>query len=139
MLRGVRFLSCNGYNKNGQATTPADWFENITLVGNGSKHTCAVNTEGQVKCWGSGRDGVLDVPEVRDALVVRDGAGQVVREAELVRREGVRGSNARQDLERGLLQVVRAGKKKVVGLAVGNRHNCVVDVGLDVYCWGWNL
>lgn len=79
----------------------------------GGYTTCILDNKGIVQCWGANDSGQL-------------GRGTV--ELETMPNE--------KDPSKIRMAAVVQGLKKVVQLAVGSSHACVIDVEQAVYCWG---
>eukprot|EP00801_Mesodinium_rubrum_P002987 Mrub_02987.p1 GENE.Mrub_02987~~Mrub_02987.p1 ORF type:complete len:486 (+),score=151.30 Mrub_02987:61-1458(+) len=72
-LTSVNYLVCNGVNTFGVLSTPSDMSESLTFIGTGMTTACTRNMTGLLKCWGSGQDGLLDIPGRGVALDVQVG------------------------------------------------------------------
>jgi alpha-tubulin suppressor-like RCC1 family protein len=61
---GVQCAGSNGYGQlgnNGGGTAPVSGLSNVTIdaIAAGQAHTCALDNEGTVHCWGDNDDGEL--------------------------------------------------------------------------------
>jgi alpha-tubulin suppressor-like RCC1 family protein len=117
-------LSCWGLNAWGQLGTGKTDRQNVphfirhigtVSVALGAYTTCILDKNGIVQCWGANDLGQL-------------GRGTV--ELEAVPNE--------KDRSKVSMPAEVQGLKKVVQLAVGSSHACVIDVEQAVYCWGAN-
>lgn len=93
----------------------------VAHVATGTDHTCAVDMQGRVICWG------------------RNGAGQ------LGRSEGVEppeedepeyANRKSRDTGAQLGAAVVMGLPKAKAVALGHRHSCALSRGGQVHCWG---
>ncbi|AKT38420.1 RCC1 domain-containing protein [Chondromyces crocatus] len=85
----------------------------VALVA-GWAHTCALLSEGTVKCWGENRFGQLGLGDVEHRGDDADDMGDALPEVDL-------GAGA-----------------EVVSLAAGSAHTCALLRGGEVKCWGYN-
>lgn len=117
-------LMCWGLNMWGQlgnGRTDRQNFPHITghvgtvSVALGAFSTCILDNKGVVQCWGANNFGQL-------------GRGTV--ELETYPNE--------KDPSKIRMPAVVQGLNKVVQLAVGGSHACVIDVEQAVYCWGYS-
>lgn len=83
---------------------------NIVAIAGGSDHTCALDGNGGVWCWGANSNGELG-----------DGTTTERHQAAPV-----------------LAAAMGSPFVGAVDLTVGNRHSCLRKANGDVYCWGWN-
>lgn len=74
----------------------------------GALHTCAVDADGRVYCWGEGKFGRLGMGDGRNRAVPR------------------------------LVPGTGPDAKRVVDVSAGLNHTCAVTAGQRVFCWGWN-
>lgn len=81
-------------------------------VGCGAAHTCIIDGEGGVRCWGDGSRGAIGYDH---AVSVGDGAGPDVAQAG---------------------QVALGLGVAVASIACGSHHTCVIDDSNNVRCWG---
>jgi len=81
---------------------------NVTLIAAGASHTCAVLTNGSVRCWGSGSMGQLGYGRTNDI-----------------------GDN---ETPASVGDVPVGGN--VTHISLGQQHTCAVLVGGTVRCWG---
>ena len=77
-------------------------------IDTGGRHTCAVDVDHRVYCWGENRFGQLGVGDTRDRMVPR-----------LVPDSGPRNN-------------------PMVEISAGLNHTCGITVGQRLFCWGWN-
>ena len=83
-------------------------------VSAGTSHTCAVLSDGNLKCWGKNADGELGI-----GTVTNQGA-------------------AASDMQ--MLPVVDLGAGALaIDVSVGERHSCAILLGGALKCWGANL
>jgi alpha-tubulin suppressor-like RCC1 family protein len=118
-------VKCWGANINGQlgdgsttnSPTPVDVVglaTGIIAITTGGEHTCALRTDGAVKCWGWNAAGQLGDGTTTDRSSPVD-AG--------------RPTSPHGDAPRSF---------KVRSIAAGGRHTCAVTIEGDVWCWGRN-
>ncbi len=88
----------------------------IAALGAGGDHTCVVENDGDVFCWGSNEEGQL-------------GDGEDVGSHDACRGDTI-------DCSAMPVQVVLPGPAQMV--APAQQHTCALLVDGDVYCWGWN-
>jgi alpha-tubulin suppressor-like RCC1 family protein/murein DD-endopeptidase MepM/ murein hydrolase activator NlpD len=129
----------------------------VTALSAGNSHTCALTTSGGVKCWGANASGQLGdgTTVVRPAPVDVQGLGSGVtaiaagenRTCALTVNGGVKcwGSDLFGGLGRGTsggYQTVPLDvtglTRNVVAIAAGQWHNCALEVGGSIKCWGSN-
>ena len=89
-------------------TSPTDPnpLSDIETISNGSHHTCALMTNGQIKCWGYGGDGQL-------------GNGSTDNRTTPV--DVLTSSGPLSD---------------ITAISAGNRHTCALTINGNVKCWG---
>ena len=85
-------------------------WENIEA---GAEHTCALDEDGQIYCWGQGRYGQL---------------GYGGWEAKF--------SPTKVQFEQ--YSEIASGESKIVSIMSGSYHNCAISSSGNMYCWGWN-
>jgi alpha-tubulin suppressor-like RCC1 family protein len=118
-------VTCWGANINGQlgdgtttnSPTPVDvagLATGVTAIATGGEHTCAVTTDGAVKCWGWNAAGQL-------------GDGTTIDRSSPV--DVGPPTNAGASVQRSL---------KVRSVMAGGRHTCALTIEGDVWCWGRN-
>ena len=57
--KGITFLSCTGGNSHSQLSVPLTHVESLVeSFATGYLTSCAINHEGHLQCWGSGKDGL---------------------------------------------------------------------------------
>jgi alpha-tubulin suppressor-like RCC1 family protein len=121
----------------------------------GSFHTCALMSDGTIRCWGSNEQGRLgngtyddsfaptDVYGITSATVI-DTGGQ--HNCALLRDNTIRcwGGNDTGQLGDGTttssaVPVMSAvGLSNAIAVSAGNQHTCALDQGGTVWCWGDN-
>ena len=144
----------------------SDPLKNIVHLSARERHTCAVTSEGQIKCWGYGKSGLLGnggdetvtypVTVLADADgttpltgAVRVGSGQrsncALMEQSYVKcwGEGHSGQLGRNTFKSEKVPAfVVAGQwnnshlKDVVHLSVGGVHACALKANGTIECWG---
>lgn len=159
-------VACWGKNNAGQVgdgtnVTPrpvpavVPLLEDVVSVGTGDLHTCALNSQGEVYCWGDNLHGQLGVapaqaqfshspklieglPPVEKLVVGWANACGILAD------KTVRcwGRNNMGELGNGVLSPTELpmdpGLTNVVDLAMGNAHTCAVLADGTVDCWGGN-
>ncbi len=160
-------IKCWGYNYSGQLgdgirlnrSSPVDVVglaSGVQAIAAGKLHTCALTTEGGVKCWGDNtarglgdgtgfnRSSPVDV--VGLASGVQAIAAGKSHTCALTTQGGVKcwGGNHSGQLGDGT-QMIRSSPVDVVGLAsgmqaiaVGDNHTCALTTQEGVKCWGYN-
>ena len=81
----------------------------IAGISSGYFHTCALTTDGNVKCWGSGNDGRLGNKATINSLTPVDVHASLTDNSAL---DGI------------------------AGISSGNSHTCALTTGGNVVCWG---
>ncbi len=84
----------------------------VETAGLGLEHTCALLSNGEVRCWGAGANGRLGYGDTKD----RGDAPDTVPTR---------------------LPPIDLGPERAVGLAVGYKHTCAVTESGKLYCWGY--
>ena len=129
-----------------QANVPGTF----TQVAAGGRHTCALDTAGDVRCWGKNEEGQLgSVP----ASSAHETAGPVVVSGVIDLQASTSGMCARRS-DRSLVcwgdtthgdgsathseQVRTSPLDGVEKLALGFYHQCVIQTGGKLSCWGQN-
>ena len=128
----------------------------VTDIAAGTSHTCALTTDGGVKCWGAnsyGQLGVtpspnqsvpLDVEELTSGVqAIAAGASHTCA---LTTGGGVKcwGGNGYGQLgdalttDRAIPMDVSGLKSGVIDIAAGENHTCALTTGGGVKCWGAN-
>jgi alpha-tubulin suppressor-like RCC1 family protein len=160
-------VKCWGRNVRGElgdgTTTERDTPVDVTgltsraaAVAAGYVHTCAVTTDGGVKCWGSNSEGQLGDGTTIDRHTPVDVAGLASTAAAvtggsahtcaLTTGGGVQcwGRNESGQLGDGTTTGRRTPvdvilqANGVAAVAAGQVHTCAVTTGGGVKCWGWN-
>jgi alpha-tubulin suppressor-like RCC1 family protein len=158
---------CWGHNGNGRLgdgtlidrLSPTDVLgltEGVAEISAVGLHTCALTTEGGVKCWGANALGALGDGTTLDRIAAIDVSGLAHGVAEIgaggattcarTRGRGVKcwGWNGNGQLGDGTLlsrsePVDALGLTSIAaGLGTGNTHGCAVTVGGGAKCWGKN-
>ncbi len=167
-------VMCWGANENGQLgdgttldrTSPVDvegLGSGVAAITAGALHTCALTTQGGVKCWGHILIGPLTADErergtgtVTDSPTPVDveglGSGVVAVSAGTLHtcvvtkdggvkcwgynREGQLGNGSMTDAGEPVNVIGLASG--VVSVAAGWKHNCAVTSEGGLKCWGWN-
>lgn len=114
-------LYCWGWNRYGQVgmgivgdtayvTRPqlVVGINNIVQVSAGDNHTCVLQRNGEVRCWGDNYSGQLGVSTMTGVTASSTSAAVV------------------------------SGLSNVVAVASGGAHTCALMQRGDVACWGWN-
>ena len=102
---------------------------NVVQVGLGVRHGCALDAQGQIRCWGEAG------PQLGYGIPREDGVAGI---------GGTREPSAQYELmpERGVVQLGDAdgepGPDRSLRLFSGGRHNCAILVSGGVRCWGSN-
>ena len=125
-------LQCWGANLSGQINVPA-LLTNPTFVSAGGAHTCAINDNTAIFCWGDpASPAVANAPVsvVNPTFLVAGDAHNCVIDDNGVACWG--------DNTKGALDVP-TGLENPIWLAAGQNFSCVIDAkisGNDVICWG---
>ncbi|GJG85771.1 hypothetical protein tb265_09520 [Gemmatimonadetes bacterium T265] len=109
----------------------------FTQVSAGFLHTCAVNPDGTVTCWGDNTYGQTTVPAGLTGVTQVDAGDYhtcVVTNAGGVVCWGAVGS----DVNSGQTTVPTAAQSGVTQVSAGAYHTCAVTVAGTVICWGAN-
>ena len=143
-LKLNRSLWCWGQNDNGQSGamnaegeridnllplqvgTATDW----QSIGMGDDHACAVNSAGELWCWGesdSGRLGVADVMTLNaTARTVSNATGEIET------------SNEYDALVPSRIGTGTGWSMQPEGIGGGRFHSCAIQNGTQLWCWGLN-
>jgi alpha-tubulin suppressor-like RCC1 family protein len=160
-------VKCWGRNRNGQLgdgttedrSTPVDVVGltgGVEAIAVGQSHTCALMTEGGVKCWGANYSGQLGDGTTENRNTPADVVG-LTGEVEAMTAGGSHtcalmvgggvkcwGRNRNGQLGDGTTEnrntpvAVVGLASGVVAIAGGGLHTCALTVGGGVKCWGWN-
>ncbi len=127
------------------------------MVATGGGHTCALNSNGAVRCWGANHDGQLGdgttISHQRPALVAGLSSGVTAIAAgfshtcALTTAGGVKCWGTNADGELGdFTQVERTTPVDVINLtsgvvaiSAGDRHTCALLATGGMKCWGYNV
>ena len=164
---------CWGWNRFGQTAAGAPGEKSFTLtprlvpnlvgviaITAGGNHTCALQQNGRVRCWGDNYNGQLGVERSANAsldvrgseLVGFDSVIQIatggahtcaLQQRGNVRcwgwnRDGQLGTGTRTELEDFFEPAPIVGQSQVTSVALGDGHLCSVDQIGTVWCWGEN-
>lgn len=168
-------VKCWGYNYNGELGTgaPPPWaayapvlvegIDNATGVATGFSHSCAVLSDGTVKCWGDNGYGQIGngstadahtpvpVSGIHDAIVVAGGRNHTCA---LLSNGTVQcwgyNSYGQLGVDRtgpetcsfsscSTTPVLVPGITNAVAVAAGDAHTCALNSDGTVQCWGWNF
>jgi alpha-tubulin suppressor-like RCC1 family protein len=129
----------------------------VRAIAAGGGHTCALTSEGRVKCWGHNYYGQLGAEAVfasntpvdvrgLDGVVVTDLAAGSVHTCALTRDGEVKcwgGNDSGQvgdgtTIQRSHAVAVRGLGKGVRAIAAGGGHTCALTTARAVKCWGQN-
>jgi alpha-tubulin suppressor-like RCC1 family protein len=164
---------CWGWNRFGQTAAPAIGEKSFTLTPSkvpelgtviaihaGGNHTCALQQNGRVRCWGDNYNGQLGA--ARSANVTVDARGKdlvgfdnviqiatggahtcTLQQRGNVRcwgwnRDGQLGTGTRAELLDIATPAPIVGLTRVTAVALGDGHLCAVDSVGTVWCWGEN-
>ncbi len=107
----------------GTLTPFTEAFYDVTQVGSGGSHTCAVydtaDETGLVSCWGLGQQGQLGVNNLLPS------PGTANASADSPQPVALDDANSATDVLSDIIQV-----------AAGGQHSCALSEDGDVYCWG---
>lgn len=99
-------------------------------VGAGDEHTCAVESGGELDCWGDESGGQMEgMPEGTLLAVSAGGAHScAIRASGALACWGGNGAGQLDDVPAGAFLAASAG----------GAHSCAIDAGSDLDCWGDN-
>lgn len=86
----------------------------IISISSGSNHTCALDLEGRVYCWGAGGSGQLG-----DGISATSGNDDHFR-----------------DFPISVNTTMHLKDKKLISISAGGSHTCGIDIDGAAYCWG---
>jgi alpha-tubulin suppressor-like RCC1 family protein len=160
-------VKCWGFNHDGQVGdgtgqdrgSPVDvkgLGTGVKAIAAGWRHTCALTEDGRVQCWGNNHDGQIGDGTGEDRKAPEDVVGLMTKAVAIATGErhtcavtsagGVKcwGNNHDGELGDGTrndhvtpVDVVGLNEK-VVRIATGWRHTCVLTASGGVKCWGNN-
>ncbi|OGO56018.1 MAG: hypothetical protein A2Z32_06130 [Chloroflexi bacterium RBG_16_69_14] len=165
-LTSVGEVKCWGSNESGQlgngtttdSTVPVDVAglgNGVKTIAAGGRHTCALTSEGGVRCWGANESGQLGNGTTSDSsapvavsgmeigvVAIASGGGHTCA---LTVEGGVKcwGSNSYQQLGNGTTTDSRTPgavsdlASGVGAIAAGDIHSCALTSGGGVKCWGY--
>ncbi len=133
---------------------------NVIAIQAGGNHTCALQQNGRVRCWGDNYNGQLGVDRTENAvfdvrgteLVGFDSVIQIatggahtcaLQQRGNVRcwgwnRDGQLGTGTRTERADITTPAPIVGQSRVTSVALGDGHLCAVDSIGTVWCWGEN-
>jgi alpha-tubulin suppressor-like RCC1 family protein len=136
------------------------WFRDLTRqvpsqLAAGQQHTCVLNPQGEVRCWGANdqgqlgdattvtRSGAVQVRGLAGVTSLAAGGGDHTCALTRDRTVVCWGRNDHGQLGNGTtasssIPVPVTGLSGAVGLAVGRSHSCAVLADGEVRCWGGN-
>ena len=127
---------CWGVNDAGQATPPEN--ENLNRISAGGKHTCGLQSDGTVKCWGSnqdenGNDNVNQSEPPDGAKFDSLSAGGyhtcgILQNTNTAECWGLNDDGQSTPPDNAYFSV----------LVAGGYHTCGLAANGAVQCWGWN-
>ncbi|WP_353570809.1 Ig-like domain repeat protein [Candidatus Albibeggiatoa sp. nov. BB20] len=143
--------SCWGNNDDGQladnTTTeyhtpvPVDSNDSLIEIALGENHTCGLELDGDVDCWGDDSFGQVGV-NVSNAIAIGAGANH---SCALIADGTMKcwGSNSNGQLGDGTTTdstsaISVSGLSDVTAIGIGGHHTCAVVSGGNVKCWGKN-
>ena len=99
-----------------------------TAIAAGGDHTCALNTDGTIACWGNNRDGQGDAPDGQyTAITAGDEHSCALNTDGTIACWGYNG-NGRTDAPSGQYTAITAG----------GVHSCALRTDGAIVCWGRN-
>jgi len=169
-----KYNYCQGLNSNGQLgegsttqrATPykiSTFEQPLKSISAGPAHTCAINFEGSLYCWGRGNTGELGIgstptSETQPREVTIEANGLEYNKALQVEVGTSHSCSLFDDLQLycwgynnygqlGINSVSQQTRPQVVSLpleqratdvSLGNGHTCAIVLNGSVYCWGYN-
>jgi alpha-tubulin suppressor-like RCC1 family protein len=127
----------------------------VVSVSSGVWHSCALMTNGSVKCWGRGEWGILGQGSTATSYTPVDVVGLNATAIKVVTTQyvtcvltsvgGVKcwgyngdGQLGNNTWSNSNVPVSVSGLTDVISLAAGGRHMCAIRNSGAVSCWGWN-
>lgn len=132
----VTDLDCDDSNGNvllAKTDTDCDGFQETAIVSSGSNHTCAINADNMVECWGadsSGQSGALNMTFSQISSGYVHSCGLTTEGS--VECWGASGD----DFDYG--QVTGAPEGQFAYITSGDFHSCAISVDGLVQCWGYD-
>ena len=129
---------------------------NSRTVAAGAYHTCVLQADGGVVCWGLNTDGQSGLPISRTVSLPTTASTPIVTNAVAVAAGGYHtcalmadrsvkcwGNNWEGELGVGgpthsSTPIVVPGIREAVAVTAGGFHTCIVEAGGQAYCWGLN-
>ena len=166
---GVKCWGANDALQLGRATAPSNadgtpqdvpgLTAGIVAISAGGSHTCAMSSNGAVKCWGQNASGQLgrgavgpssevpqDVVGLSSGVIALSAGGSHTCAVTQNGTAKCWGSNVSGQLGRGSVGATYGLPQDVVGLALdvigvsaGDAHTCALTGSGRLQCWGYNL
>ena len=124
----------------------------FTAIDAGRSHTCALVSDGTVRCWGANRYGALgretpqqsfvpiSVYDLDDAVAIAVGGDQscaITRDQYAVC-WGANDNGEHNFIPNAVNLPDGSSLSEVIGISTSGSHSCAVLMGGRVYCWGGN-
>lgn len=129
-------VTCWGDDTYGQSTPPDTLLEPVGAIALGEAHTCAIEGDGTLACWGQNDEAQRAAPAGphdllvagRDHTCALDPVGGIACWGDT--------PSGAPDPD-GLIADVPTDDGHL-DLALGNRHTCAIDGGQELVCWGFD-